>query len=300
MIKELFYEGNTIYSAVNDIVFKAIFAKEENKDLLCSLLKAYLDLDTTPEDLELLNTELSPNFIEGKQSRLDLRIKTDSGDHINIEIQVRDEQNIEQRSLFYVSNLYGGQLMKGEDYKKLGRAVGLNILCYTTKGNKRFLRNWSLHDRETLKPVSDGLEIVFVELPNAKNEKLNGLQDHWTTFLNPMDAGALKNLLHADAVFEKAVDTLVCVSKEEKIRFAMEMRRKAELDEAAREARLREKYTINRDELLAEGREEGTTHAKKEMVRRALKKGLDISTIASIASLTEQEVEKIKSERDSE
>ncbi len=70
-----------------DVVFKGFFSKEDNKNLLLSLLKNYLDLDIASEnDIEFANTELSPDKIDDKIPRLDLRVKLRAGESINVEV----------------------------------------------------------------------------------------------------------------------------------------------------------------------------------------------------------------------
>ncbi len=66
-----------------DMVFKGFFSKEDNKPLLIDMLKNYLDLDIAcADDIELINTELTPDKMDDKLARLDLRVKTKSGDRI--------------------------------------------------------------------------------------------------------------------------------------------------------------------------------------------------------------------------
>ena len=276
------YEGRTVYPPTNDVVFKAIFAKEDNKDLLCSLLNSFLDLQTEgPEDIEIVAPEVNRKYYDDKLIQLDLKVKTAKGEHINVEIQVRDEHNMEQRSMYYVSTLFTDQLTDGMDYSELQRAVGLNLLCYNTKGNTRFIRRWTMHDRETLEEVSDKIELVFVELLNTEHADLKGLRGQWTTFLTADTEEPLKELCTANAMFRKAVDTLVYVSEEEEVRYYMDMKKKARLDAAARETR---------------ARREGEAKIIRRMVTRSLQLGLDPAVIADLTGSSLEEIESIRIE----
>ena len=49
---------------------------------------------------------------------------------INIEIQLKNEYNMIQRSLYYWSKLYEEQLEEGDRYDKLCRTVCINILDF--------------------------------------------------------------------------------------------------------------------------------------------------------------------------
>lgn len=55
---EINYKGQKLLPLKSDIVFKAIFGKLENRDLLASFLSAVLDIEIeSPEAIEFTNTE---------------------------------------------------------------------------------------------------------------------------------------------------------------------------------------------------------------------------------------------------
>ena len=73
-----------------DFVFKKLFGAEESKESLISLLNAIIKSDSPIQDVEILNNDLDKEHPNAKFSRLDIKAKTDKGDFINIEIQVRE------------------------------------------------------------------------------------------------------------------------------------------------------------------------------------------------------------------
>ncbi len=90
-----------------DTVFKGFFSKEDNKNLLLSLLKNYLDLDIVSEDdIQFTNTELTPNKVDDKMPRLDLRVKIRTGESINVEIQSRFVPHFLKRLYYYNAKMY--------------------------------------------------------------------------------------------------------------------------------------------------------------------------------------------------
>ena len=71
----------------NDIIFKRIFGTKGNEGILKDFLEAILDIKI--EYLELdLNTELLPEFLDGKRSCVDVRTRLSDGTEVNIEMQV--------------------------------------------------------------------------------------------------------------------------------------------------------------------------------------------------------------------
>jgi predicted transposase/invertase (TIGR01784 family) len=108
---KIYYKGTELLPVKCDVVFKALFGREDSKDLLASLLTSLLDIPIkSPDDLILTNTELSKNYGDDKLSRLDVRVKTNQDEHIDIEVQIIDKQDMIQRSIYYVSRLYVEQM----------------------------------------------------------------------------------------------------------------------------------------------------------------------------------------------
>lgn len=71
-----------------DVVFKAIFGREENKPLIISLLSSILTIKVQDlDDLVIMNNEIFLSNVDGKGSRLDLRLKLKDKTEIDVEIQ---------------------------------------------------------------------------------------------------------------------------------------------------------------------------------------------------------------------
>jgi len=70
----------------NDWIFKLLFGDERNKSMLIDLLKSFVDLPEEEYDLTFTDPYLKPEFEEDKMGILDVRVKTASGQIINIGI----------------------------------------------------------------------------------------------------------------------------------------------------------------------------------------------------------------------
>ena len=96
------HSNQQTFTPYNDVIFKAIFGKEGDKGTLMSLLSSIMDLPIESfEDLILLNTELAPDSIDQKVSRLDLRIKLKNQSEIDVEVQVVDHIAHKERVLIH-------------------------------------------------------------------------------------------------------------------------------------------------------------------------------------------------------
>ena len=112
----------------SDYVFKRVFTKEGNESLLKDLLEAILEIQI--ESLEIQNAELPKETKENKLGVLDIKVKINDDTIIDVEMQVTNEHNMEERTTTYMGKLISNQLNKGESYKKLKKCVLINILNF--------------------------------------------------------------------------------------------------------------------------------------------------------------------------
>ena len=81
-----------------DLVFKRLFGSKGNEEILKDFLESILDVKIDSLVLDL-NTELLPEFYEGKQSRVDVRTKLSDGTEVNIEIQADAKKYSDDRCI---------------------------------------------------------------------------------------------------------------------------------------------------------------------------------------------------------
>lgn len=212
----------------SDIVFKQIFGQEESKPILMEFLNVFLHLELrSPEQIELKNTEITPEYYQDKKSILDIRVRLSDGTAIDLEIQVINQYNIEKRSLYYVAQLCVDQLGESEDYSKIRPSVGLNLLCFDLYTDKRYYRSFTLKDRETNEQFPDLFEINFLEIRKAirtitERGSLSDLsqlnlskEECWVLFIGSEDKEVLQQLTKQDNTIQKAYDRLVTCSSDE-------------------------------------------------------------------------------------
>jgi predicted transposase/invertase (TIGR01784 family) len=76
------------------------------------------------------NKELPVDFLGGKASKLDVRAVLADGTRVNIEIQLKNEYNMEKRSLRYWAQKYTKGIVEGQDYIDLPPVIVINILVF--------------------------------------------------------------------------------------------------------------------------------------------------------------------------
>ena len=157
---------------LNDFIFKKLFGEPESKENLRAFLNAILYNNIgNIKDIEIIkDKELTTDEITNKTGIIDVLAKIDDGTHINIEVQLTDQKNMDRRTLFYWSRIYNRGIIKGEDYSNLNKVITINILDFNFIDLDKFHTEFTLRESEyTDYKLTDVLEIHFIEMPKFKN-----------------------------------------------------------------------------------------------------------------------------------
>lgn len=278
------------FSRLNDYFFKNLMGKDERKGLALDFLNSIVELEDNKYfvDLKFLNTEKTPDKIDGKLSRLDIQAQTDDGTFWDIEVQVSREDYMPERSLFYLSRIYGNQLNFGEKYPVLKRTIGINLLNFNLDQLKT-LSSWHNYCcfcvPNTNVVVTCHLEMHFLELPKIKISDIKKLKkaEQWGAYFSgkytdkDMEVLAMNN-----PVIKQALDYEAYFNSNDELRKEYLAREEAILDE-----RIRHGYSHQR------GVQEGIQKEKLQNIINFLKLGVDIETIAKGVNLSIDEIKKI-------
>ena len=272
-----------------DFVFKKIFGSEKHPGVLISFLNAVLKPKNNITDVEIKNTDIDKSYIEDKFPRLDVKAVTSKNEIINIEIQLKNEYNMIQRSLYYWSKLYEEQLEEGNRYDKLCRTVCINILDFKYLKNDRFHNGYRLKEIETNEELTDLEEIHFIEIPKLK--KINSEKDivdvleGWVEFLRDPESEVVRKLEMTNKEIREAKDELYRLSMDEKERALYFIREKSIRDEISALANAEEKG-------MERGIKKGERNKAIE-IAKSLLDVLDIETISIKTGLSIKEIEDI-------
>ncbi|MCU7192794.1 MULTISPECIES: Rpn family recombination-promoting nuclease/putative transposase [Bacillota] len=276
-----------------DFVFKRIFGNEKHPNVLISFLNAVLNPIDLIESVELKDTTIEKNHLEDKYSRLDVKAITNKGEHINIEIQLKDEYNMIKRSLYYWSKLYEGQLESGENYQKLSRTICINLLDFHLLNHSNFHSVYRLKDCRTNEELTDVMELHFIELKKMKDvqrvEDVKSKLEAWLYFINQPDSELVQELEKVEIEIKEAKAELVRLSGDRKERERYEKRRESRLNEISALAYAEEKGMVK-------GIEQGAKIEKIEIAKKLLDV-LDDETISLKTGLSLEEVKEIRKEQ---
>ncbi|WP_283690414.1 Rpn family recombination-promoting nuclease/putative transposase [Clostridium perfringens] len=278
----------TLLNPQIDFVFKKIFGTEKNKPILINFLNAVIKPTTPIKDVEIKNNDIDKDFIEDKFSRLDVKATTSNKEHINIEIQVKNEYNMIQRTLYYWSKMYSEQIQNRDNYSKLERTVCINILNFKYLKNDKYHNAYRLKEITSNEELTDIQEIHFIELPKFNEignkeyvenvEKMDALEK-WLEFLVEPESNTVRQL--------ELSNEEIKLAKSELYRLSMDSKEREQYN-------MREKAIYDRISALENAEAKGKIERELELVKASLNQGLEISLISKITGLSKEEILKIK------
>ena len=224
-----------------DIIFKQLFTKDPA--LLLDLVNAVLSGREGQhiQALEIKNPEILPENLHEKFIILDIQAIDDAGRQYDIEMQVRQYPFYPERTLYYVSRLYTGQLAAGESYATLKPVIGIHFLDY-----EQFPDQPELHFCFELRDVrypelrlTKALTIHLFELPKL-DRLLPSWQEEanlgeWLYFFNhaPEEEDKAMRTHYKNPAIHQAFTVLEGLSADKETRHLAEIREKALRDEVS-------------------------------------------------------------------
>ncbi len=287
-----------ILPLTSDIVFKSIFARPGNEDILKALLEAILDIDI--KTITVKNPEISKNIYDNKMGVLDIKAEINNNTIIDIEMQVENEKNIDSRSMFYTSSLLTESIKKGEDYKNIKRVIGINLLNYnyykrnsyhniahmifeSTKKEKYVYMGYKEEDRIATKDI----ELHFIELPKfiKKNSEAETKIEQWLWLIIGRE-DKIKMGKNISKEIEKAMKQVkeLSMNSQEWERYISRQKAIYAYNTGIRQAE---------DDGMQKGIKKGEKINSKKIAQKLLDKGLKLEEIVEITGLNKKEIEKI-------
>lgn len=294
-----------------DFSFKQIFGKEKNKEITIVFLNAILQKTGHQPivDVSFDNIEIGGETEEDKQSKLDILVTTQDKKMMNIEIQFNNRYDMKKRTVYYWSRLFSQRLNSREAYKTLPPVIMINILNFNifTKETDAFHSTFHLYEDHKKFPLTDVMEIHFIEMPKliqawyaALLDPWNDVLARWLLLLGSVDQRnkkvyadiykELEDIAMKDPVLLQAFQTWQELSSTKEQMLQYESRLKHLLDEEA--------AVIEAEMRAIEAKEagiiEGKTDEKIATAKKMIYKGFDDATIAELTELPLNQVQKLR------
>lgn len=286
--------SNKVRELTEDYIFKRVFGKKGNEDILKDLLESILEIKI--EQIEVIvGSEIEKEKIKEKIGIIDLKATINKETTVDIEIQVKDYHNMIERSTFYIAGLYHTGLKRGERYEKNNKVIGINILMFNIFKWKKFHSKGILKENELNEIMTDKLELHFLELPKIikNSEEGNKRLRQWLEFIYNKRKGEREMAVKENEKIAKAQVEYKYLTGDERVQRLAFLRDKWESDH---------KSELNWVKIEAEKRGEKRGEAKgerkkqKQIVKELLKAEVQDEIIIKTTQISKEELEKMKEE----
>ena len=202
--------GEIMFNMTNDYMFRVVNQKNQNvpKGISCAVL--HLDLEMV-QSAEIQNPIVLGNTIDEKTFVLDINVLLNNSAIINLEMQVINEHNWQERSLSYLCRSYDN-LYQGELYTEVKPAIHVGFLNFQPFPDyPEFHALYKLINIENGMVYSDKFHLHVVDLThiNLSTSADKEYQlDAWTKFFTATTWEEVIMLAENNPYIDEAAQTL--------------------------------------------------------------------------------------------
>ena len=157
-----------IYDFKNDFMFKHSLGNDQDPGSFY-LLKLFIEgiLNISCKSITILNPDLVVENIEDKDMLLDIRVQTNTGDYVNIEMQYSAfSKNQYQRFQIQHQSLLSRQEKEGDDYQKnINHVYQIIFIDDIDKANLKLYDRYESRNEEGKLEKYNLLTRVYVQMP---------------------------------------------------------------------------------------------------------------------------------------
>lgn len=239
----------------NDIMFKKMFADENNKDMLIDLIASLMDIPINDiGGVKVLNPEINISIIHEKFSQLDILVE-ENKNIIDLEMQTVNQKDFLDRVMVYWAKMCAGDVKEGKSYSKLHKNVSISIMDFRKfeTGND-YWSKFMLYDEKHKIYMTDKCAFYFFELPKMTEKDKPSRKELWLKLINSNNKEELDMMEQYNVpIINKAVDVVKSLSSDPETRELI---------------RIREDAAHQRASLLSEAREEGRQEIKEQIIKK--------------------------------
>ncbi|MGB5684964.1 MAG: Rpn family recombination-promoting nuclease/putative transposase [Candidatus Electrothrix sp.] len=275
-----------------DYGFKKIFGEEPNKNLLLDFLNELLREEQGEiKELTYLKTEQLGDTDIDRKAIFDLYCENEQGEKFIVELQKSKQNFFKDRALYYSTFPIREQAERGDWNFKLKAVYTVAILDFVFDEDKntpeKYRYDVKLTDTDTNRVFYDKLTFIYLEMPKFTKslDELESRFDKWLYVIRNLNRlERLPDTLR-EQVFEQLFDTA------EIARFTPDQVRSYE-----KSLKYYRDMKNSLDTAFDDGKEEGRTEEKRQVVINGLHQGLEIKVIATLTGLSVKIIEKISRE----
>lgn len=280
-----------IYDFKNDFMFKHSLGNDQDPGSFY-LLKLFIEgiLNISCKSITILNPDLVVENIEDKDMLLDIRVQTNTGDYVNIEMQYSAfSKNQYQRFQIYGASLLSRQEKEGDDYQKnINHVYQIIFIDDIDKANLKLYDRYESRNEEGKPEKYNLLTRVYVQMPyinlikkQKKLEEFSEIEKGIYIFENGITDDIIR-LKEDNKVVEIMKEKIERFNQDEQLR---DMAYKRSLNRWANER--------DKQDMYEKGKEEGIKQEKYNLIKQLFNKYYPKEDDSILESLNSEQYDKI-------
>lgn len=274
--------------------FKKIFGQEVTKDILITFLNSLLEGEHVITDLTFLDKEQLPEAKDMRGIIYDVYCTTDTGRHIIVEMQNRDQTHFVDRTTFYIAKAIANQGKRGTWDYRLDAVYGvffMNFKSLELKSDK-LRTDIVLSDKETHHVLTDKIRMIYLQLPyfTKTEEECDTLFDCFIYTLKNMEILDRMPFMAKNAVFKKLAEIadVNTLTQEEHEKYDSSIK-------VLRDNIVVYEGAIREGEMKGEARgiQKGRAEGRAETIRMLLASGMAVEQVAAALKMNVCELEEL-------
>ena len=261
-----------IYDFKNDFMFKHSLGNDQDPDSFY-LLKLFIEgiLNISCKSITILNPDLVVENIEDKDMLLDIRVQTNTGDYVNIEMFSKNQY---QRFQIYGASLLSRQEKEGDDYQKnINHVYQIIFIDDIDKANLKLYDRYESRNEEGKPEKYNLLTRVYVQMPyinlikkQKKLEEFSEIEKGIYIFENGITDDIIR-LKEDNKVVEIMKEKIDRFNQDEQLR---DMAYKRSLNRWANERDKQDMYEKGKEEGIEEGIKQGLEMGIEQGVKQGI------------------------------
>ncbi|MDR2953266.1 MAG: Rpn family recombination-promoting nuclease/putative transposase [Treponema sp.] len=253
------------YTFKTDTLFKMLFVKYPK--LLQKLVAELLGIPfESISQFEIKNSEMLPEIIGDKFCRLDITM-TVNGQRVDLEVQVDNEGDYPERTMFYWAREFSTSLSEGQKYSMLPRTIIISIINFKLFNCKEFHSEFQPLEVQRHELLSDKMCFHFFELPKLpKDISEENMLLLWLALFKAETEEDLEKIKSLEVpIMREVINAYYSVASSSEFREIERLRSRARHDEAQALANAEERGEKRGEERgIRLGEERGEKRANKK------------------------------------
>ncbi|MFQ6837973.1 MAG: Rpn family recombination-promoting nuclease/putative transposase [Thomasclavelia spiroformis] len=284
-----------IYDFKNDFMFKHSLGNDQDPGSFY-LLKLFIEgiLNISCKSITILNPDLVVENIEDKDMLLDIRVQTNTGDYVNIEMFSKNQY---QRFQIYGASLLSRQEKEGDDYQKnINHVYQIIFIDDIDKANLKLYDRYESRNEEGKLEKYNLLTRVYVQMPyinlikkQKKLEEFSEIEKGIYIFENGITDDIIR-LKEDNKVVEIMKEKIERFNQDEQLR---DMAYKRSLNRWANERDKQDMYEKGKEEGIEEGIKQGIIEKSKEKTKQLFNKYYPKEDDSILENLNNEQYDKI-------